>query len=352
MFCVTLTKDKCPFPALLVAHFYMASCHYNSNMQKTIKAIMLLVCLMVFLSLPKAAQADSSARLPMYSSASELIGAVNALRATYGLAPYQTNPILMSIAQTHADYLLSIGTYTHTGADGSRPFQRALAAGYPVAGDLNLGGFFAENITGGVGQTADEAVKSWMGDSDHQNTMLSGTFQDVGAGVGVSGNTFYYVLDAGLTTGGTPVAYTPPAPLNPITPTLIPNTPNADGSIVHIVQPGDTLGSIYMAYNVPLADILKLNGLTLKSTIYPNQKIIIRAAFTPTPTQPTSTPTIRPTDTPWPTSTPSATNSVIPPTPTPSPGLPVSAATEAVGVIILAALALAGLVAVLGRRQK
>lgn len=352
MFCVTLNKDKYPFPALLVVYLYRASCHYNSNMQKTIKAIMLLILIMASLSIPKAAQAKSSARLPTYSSASELIGAVNALRASYGLAPYQTNPILMSIAQMHADYLLSIGTYTHTGADGSRPYQRALAAGYLVAGDLSLGGFFSENITGGVGQTADEAVKTWMGDSDHQNTMLSGIFQDVGAGVGVSGNTYYYVLDAGLSTGGTPVAYTPPAPLHPVTPTLIPNTPNADGSIIHIVQPGDTLGSIYMSYNVPLADVLKLNGLTLKSTIYPNQKIIIRAAFTPTPTQPTSTPTIRPTNTPWPTATPTATNTAIPPTPTPSPGLPVSAATEAVALIIIAALALAGLLAVLGRRQK
>jgi hypothetical protein len=107
-----------------------------------------------------------------------------------------------------------------------------------------------------------------------------------------------------------------------------------------------------MAYNVPLADILKLNGLTLKSTIYPNQKIIIRAAFTPTPTQPTSTPTIRPTITPWPTSTPTSTETTIPPTPTPSPGLPVSAAGGAVAVIIVSALVLAGLLAIFGRRQK
>jgi LysM repeat protein len=259
---------------------------------------------------------------------------------------------LMSVAQAHAEYLLSIGTYTHIGADGSRPYQRALAAGYMVAGDLSLGGFFSENITGGVNKTAEQAVEDWMGDDAHKNTMLSNTLQDVGAGVGVSGNTYYYVLDAGLSTGGTPVAYTPPAPLHPITPTIVPNTPNADGSIIHIVQPGDTLGSIYMAYNVPLADILKLNGLTLKSTIYPNQKIIIRPAFTPTPTQPTSTPTIRPTLTPWPTSTPTSTETTIPPTPTPSPGLPVAAAGAAVAVIVVSALVLAGLLAIFGRRQK
>jgi uncharacterized protein YkwD len=322
-------------------------------MQKSIKAICILIFILAAFSVPGAGQAKSSSRSTEYSTASELIGAVNALRATYGLAPYRPNSILMSIAQAQAEYLVSIGTYTHVDAQGRLPFQRALAAGYMVAGDITTSvGFFAENVTGGAGQTAEEAVQAWMGDDPHRNTMLSGTLQDVGAGVGVNGNTYYYVLDAGLSTGGTPVVYTPPAPLHPSTPTLVPNTPNPDGSIVHIVQPGDTLGSIYMAYNIPLADLLNLNSLTLKSTIYPNQKIIIRAAFTPTPTRPTSTPTIPPTFTPWPTSTPTFTATTIPPTPTPSPGLPVSSAGGVMAVIIVSALTLAGLVAVMGRKRK
>ncbi len=41
-----------------------------------------------------------------------------------------------------------------------------------------------------------DAVETWMGDDPHLNTMLSGNLQDVGAGVGVYGNTYYYVLDA------------------------------------------------------------------------------------------------------------------------------------------------------------
>jgi uncharacterized protein YkwD len=322
-------------------------------MHKTIKAICILIIALTAFSLPGVGQARSSTRLPDYSTASELIGAVNALRAANGLAPYQPNSILMSIAQAQADYLVSIGTFTHVDAQGRLPYQRALAAGYLVAGDITTSvGFFAENVTGGSGQTAEDAVQSWMGDDPHRNTMLSGTLQDVGAGVGVNGNTYYYVLDAGLSTGGTPVVYTPAALLHPSTPTFVPNTPNADGSIFHIVQPGDTLGSIYLAYNIPLEDLLKLNNLTLKSTIYPNQKIIIRAAFTPTPTQPTSTPTIPPTISPWPSSSPQPSATTLPPTPTPSPGLPVSAARGTVAAIMVSALVLAGLVAVLGRRRK
>jgi uncharacterized protein YkwD len=321
-------------------------------MPKPIKAIWVLTFILLVSSAPLKALAASPVKAPHFSTAYELIDAVNALRATYGLAPYQTNSILMGIAQAHAEYLLSIGTYTHIGADGSRPYQRALTAGYLVAGDLSLGGWFAEDIAGGIGKTAEEVVQDWMQDDPHKNTMLSGTYQDVGAGVAAGGNTYYYVFDAGLSTGGTPVAYTPPAPLHPSTPTIMPNTPNPDGSIIHIVQHGDTLGSISMAYNVPLADILKLNSLTLKSTIYVGQKIVVRTVNTPTPTQPTSTSTMLPTITPWPTSTPTSTATIIPPTLTPAPGLPISAAGGAVTAIMVSALLLAGLITLLGNKQK
>ncbi|MFH1524669.1 MAG: CAP domain-containing protein [Chloroflexota bacterium] len=321
-------------------------------MRKFAQVCIALILIGMTFSVPQAAQAEAPVSAPNFSSASELISAVNALRASNGLPPYQTNSILMSIAQTHADYLISSGTMTHFDGLGQRPFQRALAAGYPVAGDITLGGFFSENITGGSGQTAEQAVQIWMGDDPHKNTMLSPTLQDVGAGVGINGNTFYYVLDAGLSTGGTPVAYTPPAPLHPGTPAIVPNTPNADGSIVHIAQSGDTLGGLSLAYDVPLSDILNLNGLTLKSTIYAGDEIIIRSGYTPTPTQPTGTPTLHPTITPWPTSLPTVTETAIPPTPAPSPGLAESAAIKSVLAIAVAAILAAGVITLLGRKRK
>jgi uncharacterized protein YkwD len=321
-------------------------------MHKPIRFFIILSLLFFLFSFPILTKARTTVHAPAYSTGAELIDAVNKLRASYGLAPYNTNSILMSIAQTHAEYLVSISTITHVNGQGLRPFQRALEAGYPVAGDLSLGGWFSENISAGVGQSADEAVQAWMGDDPHKNTILSGTLQDVGAGVGTSGNTYYYVLDAGKSTGGTPVAYTPPPPLHPVTPTFIPNTPNADGSIVHILQPGDTLGSLSLVYNVPLSDILKLNGLALNSKIYAGNKITIRAANTATPTQPTYTPSSLPTVTEWPTVT--LADTAIPPTgtPTPAAGLPVTAAGGAVGAIVLAALAIAGLITLMGRKKK
>jgi uncharacterized protein YkwD len=300
--------------------------------------------------LPRPAQA---------SSASDLIQAVNDLRAGYGLSAYIPNAILMAVAQAHSEYQASIGTVTHYSADGSRPFQRALAAGYAVAGDLSLGGWFSENIMAGNNLSAQGAVNAWMGDAPHQNTMLSTTLREVGAGVAVVGSYVYYTLDAGLSTGGAPAAYTPSTPASPAVPaagkgTVIPSTPNADGAVIHIVQPGDSLIVIAMAYDTPLSDLLTLNGLQLNSVIRTGQQIVIRPAFTPTPTLPTSTPTRRPTPTLWPTSTPTLTPTGTPvftPTPAPRAGIPASAGLITAGAIILLALAAAGAAAWIGARR-
>jgi uncharacterized protein YkwD len=319
-------------------------------MQKLRWAPVIILFALMISFWPRSARADSSP-ISNLSTASELIDAVNALRASYGLPPYTPNSILISIAQKQADYNLSIGTITHIGPDGLRPFQRALQAGYPVAGDLNQGGFFSENITAGVGMTAEEAVENWKGDSPHLNTMISSDLQDIGAGVAVSGNTYYYLIDCGRSTGGTPRSFTPPPSYIPPKATMIPNTPNADGSITYIVQRGDTALGIVISYGITLNELRTLNGLNAKFDIYPDQKLLIRAAFTPTPTLPTSSPTGLPTITPWPTSTPTSTNTLIPPTSTPSPGLPVSAASRSVTIIVVTALILAALFALLGRKR-
>ncbi|MBU2610550.1 MAG: LysM peptidoglycan-binding domain-containing protein, partial [Chloroflexi bacterium] len=132
----------------------------------------------------------------------------------------------------------------------------------------------------------------------------------------------------------------------------IPNTPNPDGSIIHIVQKGDTIYGIAFAYGIPVEELLRLNGLTLDSVIHVGKQLIIRPAFTPTPTSPTSTPTRRPTATPWLTSTATltATSTALVATPTPKTAIPISTGLTSVSVIILLALVIAGAVAWLGSR--
>ena len=258
----------------------------------------------------------------------------------------------MGLAQDQTDYELSLGTMTDISGDGLHPYQRALAAGYPVAGDLSQGGFYTELLF--YGTSVQEAVHWWENEPFHRDMLLATAFVDAGAGIASSGGASYYILVAGRSTGETAPAYTPPSSpsYSRNTPTMVPSTPNADGSIVHVVRQGDTLGSISLAYDVSLADILKLNGLTIKSIIYVGQKIVLRLPYTPTPTQPTSTPTARPTITLWPTSTITDTVTPLPPTPTPAPALPASAAGKAVEIIVIGALLIAGLLALLGRKRK
>jgi hypothetical protein len=302
---------------------------------------------------------EASARgleLPAAYTAYDVIAAVNALRASHGLSAYGANSILMGTAQTQANYMASTGTVTHYGPDGSRPFQRALAAGYSVAGDLSLGGFFSENIEGDPNLTPQQVVGDWQGDAPHLNTMLSPNLQDIGAGIAQAGGFYYYVIDCGLS-GGSTTSYTPSAggatgsSLVPTIAAAIVSTPDQAGNIYHVVQPGQALWQIAIAYKVKINDIKSLNSLT-SDVIYPNQKLLVARVGTPTPVSPTAKPTRDlSTFTPLPTLevvTPIATG-----TATPVPVAPVQNRNGAVvvGGIILVALLAAGLIA-WGLRQR
>jgi LysM repeat protein len=129
-------------------------------------------------------------------------------------------------------------------------------------------------------------------------------------------------------------------------------TPQADGSILHIVGEGETLINIALAYNIPLKDLLEMNGLDTKSVIFPGEKLIIRKANTPTPTAaitdtPTprpATPTRRPTRTPTP-KPPTVTATILrtTPTTTPVPAQPM----DIYGKILVGAIIAFGVIGVL-----
>jgi uncharacterized protein YkwD len=240
-----------------------------------------------------------------------LIAAINSLRAANGLPELQSNGILMSVAQSHSDYQASIGQVTHTGAGGTRPKDRAAAAGYGGGATF----FLSENIAGGTDLSVDGVVSMWLGDAPHTQTMLGANYQDIGAGVSISNGFVYYTIDVGYVAGSS--SYTPPSAGTPIitTPggaTVIPvymvqtATPNPDGSVVHVVRSGQTLIGIAIAYGVSVAEIKSLNNLT-SDAIYVGDKLIIHEANTPGPTSTTTattTPTRAATATRNPTRTP------------------------------------------------
>lgn len=228
----------------------------------------------------QAARAPTRAGSPY-----DLVDAVNALRASFGLTPYNTSSILMSTAQAQADFMASTGTMTHSGPGGSGLTDRLLAAGYPLAGDLSLGGFRAENITGGnEDMPVEAAVDRWTGDAPHLNTMVSPNLTEIGAGVAISNGRVYYVIDAARpTTAGAPPtvatsivsgAPVPEAVPDVIIPVSV-STPNAEGSVFHDVKFGQTLWQIAITYEVKIDDIKRLNNL-LDNNIYPGSTLLIK----------------------------------------------------------------------------
>jgi hypothetical protein len=53
-------------------------------------------------------------------------------------------------------------------------------------------------------------------------------------------------------------------------------TPNPDGSIVHIVEPGQSMWIIASAYEVDLSELYSLNGIGQDAVIVPGQELVIK----------------------------------------------------------------------------
>ena len=250
-------------------------------------------------------EAPGTEAAPRDDAASELIEAVNQLRASYGMDPLVIDPILMQVAQRQNDYSISIGQISHYGPDGSRPRDQAIAAGY--GGGTTV--FISENIVVGSGLTPSEAVEWWTGDEPHLNTMLGTYYRDVGAAAGEADGATYYTLVTGYVAGGLSANSTVPAgdaskPILVGPAQVITSTPQPDGAIVHVVEAGQALWTIAAIYGIDLDVLLSLNGLTEDSVVLPGDRLIVRPAPTETPS-------------PEPTATPSATPA--PPTAVPSP---------------------------------
>lgn len=147
------------------------------------------------------------------------------------------------------------------------------------------------------------------------------------------------------------------------TPTITPAptlTPRADGAIVHLVGPSDTLYGISLQYGVSYDSLIQLNNLSRTSILTIGQIIMVKpgtgtlgpsstplATATTIPTQ--GTPTLTPTPAPAVTQTP------LPPTPAPTntaqPIQPAGGSNAAL-LLIAVAVAIAILVAIALRRRR
>lgn len=219
---------------------------------------------------------------------SQLIEAVNNLRVSYGLGTLATHPILMQSAQSQADYMAATGSVTHTRPGGVTYTQQLLSLGFPLAGDLSLGGFRAENILYSSGYLDWIGVPSGWQDDAHMNTMLSQNFTHIGAGISQSSGNYYYAVDTAASTASGEMQSTAPQVLEGASGTsgeaagvsqfMVPitlNTADENGNVYHQVQYGQTLWSIAIAYGTTIKNIQVLNNLGEGLTIYQGQNLLV-----------------------------------------------------------------------------
>lgn len=242
---------------------------------------LLLVCGLPWGAAPRArAQGDL---------AGQVVAQVNSLRASLGLAAWTVDPILMAVAQNHANWMVATGQYGHTGEGGSTPQDRALAAGYA--------GSVAENWVAGPGMTPAGAVEWWRNSGIHYATLTSSA-QHVGVGVvGGSRGTVYVLVAGRPSPPRRPVAAGEAAPEEEEDedwPVVVPITraePNENGRIVHVVQQGQTAWAIAAVYKVDLDEMLRINNLVRPVVLKPGDEVIVRLGEgespPPTPTPPT-----------------------------------------------------------------
>ncbi len=197
-----------------------------------------------------------------------LIEQVNLLRAGYDLEPYTVDASLMDYAQAHSEYQAANQISTHLHSDGSIPQ------------DIGL----VENVAGGqMGYfTAEDVVFSVWDDPVHMKTLVGYATGSIGAGVASDGTDEYITIDVrpggeALPTGSAAQAGTQPVSLTtiPVVP-LITCTPQADGSIIHLVGYGQTLWAIAQAYQLTLDQLRAWNGYSADdSAVYAGQKLLV-----------------------------------------------------------------------------
>ncbi|MCE5209354.1 MAG: CAP domain-containing protein [Chloroflexi bacterium] len=295
----------------------------------------------------------------------DLIAAVNALRNAQGLTPLEIDGSLMSAAQSQSDYQASVGYWTHEGAGGTSPKDRAVAAGFGGGATI----YVSENVAVlNPSATFDTLIYSIWSDSLHWNTMTNPNYTHAGAGITVSGDEVYYTLDVayvagstgGYVTGGstsTPggAGFEATTAAGEVINPVITATPHEDGSVVHVVDQGQALWSIAIAYNTTIANIIFLNNLDPDNpSIWPGNELLIQPSLMPSSTVPVTPTKLPATRTPHPSYTPRpivpTRTATIVPTATPEPFIQLPSLKtinrHSLGIAIIAVCA-AGLLAVI-----
>ncbi len=260
----------------------------------------LLFLILIFLTNPavtvNAYQPQSrQASVKNSVSAYDLIIAMNTLRVSNGLPALIEDPIIDAVAQATAEYMAANLLSWHIGNVSGRLQSAGYGGGAKVWATENF-------ATGSPGyfDSIDKIMLVWS-DASHMIPAVVPAYCNIGAGVATASNGMtYYVLQAAYTAAkycGEYKSVVPTSPgggtsVAPIVPQIIipvkVATPDADGRIYHVVQTGQSLWSIAVAYKTTIADLRKWNNLSTSSPLLVGMKLFIPGSntegyFTPTP---------------------------------------------------------------------
>jgi uncharacterized protein YkwD len=245
-------------------------------------------------------QPDSAYALPQLpgqsiNTPSQLIEAVNSLRLSRGLSALTVHPALMQSAQSQADYMAGTGIVTHD-RPGTTYTQQLIALGFPLAGDLSLGGLRSENILEVSSPLVWNGVPAAWQDDQHMNTILSPSYTHIGAGISQHGGLYFYALDAAAATGSgqmqdqaSVILTSVPEGSNVtgVSQYIIPveiNTAQPNGDVIHVVEYGQTLWAIAVQYGTKIKELQALNNLGDSVVVQQGQKLLVkRGATQPAP---------------------------------------------------------------------
>ena len=261
---------------------------YNRAVFTKILRNLILLALIAGLFLPGAgARAAQPVEKPVQQSdvtAYDLIIAMNTLRISYGLQALKEDAIIDAVAQSTAETMAANQMSWHIGNVSGRLAGAGYGGGATVWGTEN---FAVGNMS------LDEIMLVWA-DASHMIPAVNPAYCHVGAGVAKSSNGLtYYVLQAAYTSSGACGEYVPPAGFTPA-PGSTPGqtsgsqlivavqtaTPDADGKIYHVVQPGQSFWSIAVAYKITIKDIEIWNNISKDSKLQIGQKLFIPSAST------------------------------------------------------------------------
>lgn len=215
----------------------------------------------------------------------DLAASVNAYRAANGYYQLSHNSLVASAAQSHAEWIVSTGQGGHYGAYGEEETERVSWTGYGGGSSI----LCDENWASGT--SIEYAIYTAWADWTHQEVMLNqwgNLYTDIGGGVASQGNGRYvFVLnvckvygqeyDGSLPeTSSSDPAAAATADFSNYIYDVTAATPQADGSITHIVLYGQSLAAIADAYGVSIETLRELNGMAADdSVIWVDQELII-----------------------------------------------------------------------------